>query len=278
VWVDNPRPAGETGDILAHFGERILLRDDVQVEAGEEGWDVRLTWQAVRPVGINYTLSLHLLSLEGDSLAQRDWAEGPGYGFLPTSVWPVGEWLTDRLRVPIPAGVRAQEAAALRVVLYDRSQPGYPAVGQAVAPLVAQPRRYDLPEVEHEVGALFGDQILLLGYDLARERDLLRLTLAWQAQRDVTVDGVVFCHLYDPASERIMVQSDARPVKGTYPTLWWREGEVVRDEILLPLTGVPSGAYRLGVVMYTEPDDRLPVSGSAAAGGRLVLDDVVEVD
>lgn len=280
VQIENPRPAQEGDPIAARFGDRILLRDDVQVEAQDGNWEIKLTWQATAPIPANYTCSLHVLSTDGRSLKQRDFAEGPGYGFWPTSAWPVGEWLTDRLRVPIPEEVRGEDAAALSVVLYDPSQPGLPAAGSAVVPLGQRVYRYEEPEMARRVGATFGGQIRLLGYDLEQKAQALRLVLHWQAVGQVSVDGVVFVHLFDPASERIVVQSDARPQRGTYPTRWWRAGEVVSEEVVLSLDDVPA-SYRLAVGIYDAGDrDRLPVvdaAGETLPDGRLILEDVVSV-
>jgi len=281
VWVNNVRPAREGDPILARFGKRILLRDNVQVEAEDANWVIKLTWQATMAIPVNYTCSLHMLSANGGSLAQRDFAEGPGYGFWPTSAWPVGEWLTDRLRLPIPDGVRAGEAAALSVVLYDRSQAGFPAAGSAIVPLGEREHHWSAPAMEHRVDATFGDQLKLLGYDLAQEATSLRLTLHWQALRPISVDGVVFVHLFDPTSETIVAQSDARPLTGTYPTRWWRVGEVVSDESVLSLARVPAGPYRLAVGVYAAGDKtRLPVvaaSGEAMPDGRLILEEEISV-
>ena len=125
-----------------------------------------MTWQATAPVAANYTLSLRMLAADGSPLAQRDWAEGPGYGFWPTSAWPVGEWLTDRLRLAVPDGIAAEDAVAMSVVLYDRSQPGYPALGTTVVPLGEREYSYREPPMERRVGAMFGERAVLLGYDM----------------------------------------------------------------------------------------------------------------
>jgi hypothetical protein len=291
VWIKNPRPiatavAGEER-LLARFGPGLLLQEDVRVVSGEDHWDVQLTWQAKAPVPVNYTCSLRFLDVNGVPLAQRDFAEGPGYGFWPTSAWPVGEKLTDRLRVAVPEGVQAGDAVAMSVVLYDRSQPGYPAAGAAIVPLGACERRFEAPAVQVPVGALFGNQITLLGFDLVQETDVLRIGLHWQAGDrwgdggQVPADYGVFVHLYDPASETIVAQSDARPQKGTYPTSSWAPGQVVSEEIVLALTSVPPGDYRLGMGVYeVNSKDRasvLDAQGNVLPGGRLVLESAVRV-
>jgi hypothetical protein len=291
VWIENPRPmatavAGD-GQLLARFGPGLLLQQDVGVVFGEDYWDVQLTWQTETQVPINYTCSLRFLNLDGAPVAQRDFAEGPGYGFWPTSAWPVGERLTDHLRVAVPEGVRPEDAAAMSVVLYDRSQPGYPAAGTAIVPLGTRERRFEAPSIQHPIGAVLGNQIMLLGYDLAQETALLRLHLHWQAgehwapEGQVPADYVIFVHLYDPADETIVAQSDARPRKGIYPTSSWTAGEVVSEEIVLDLSKVEPGRYRLGMGMYeVNSKDRAPIldaQGDTLPGGRLVLEPTVSV-
>jgi hypothetical protein len=279
--------ASGEGQGLARFGSSLILERDVRVTEGQGTWDVSLTWQTKAAVPANYTCSLRFLDATGALLAQRDFAEGPGYGFWPTSAWPVGERLTDRLSVAVPQGVRAQDAAAMSVVLYDRSQPGFPAAGSAVVPLGARERRFEPPSVQHPVGAVLGGQIVLLGYDLAQEAAELRLALHWQAGDrwgsgdSVPPDCLVFVHLYDPASETIVAQWDGRPLKGTYATNSWAPGQVVSDRVVLDLSPVPPGRYRLGVGMVeVNSRDRLSIvdaRGLAQPGGRLVLESEVSV-
>ena len=265
VWIDHPRPAAtrrRRERLLARFGPSILLQENVRVVSEQDHWDVALTWQTEAPVPANYTCSLRFLDVHGAPLAQRDFAEGPGYGFWPTSAWPVGEKLTDHLRVAVPEGVRAEDAAAMSVVLYDRSLPGYPAAGTAIVPLGARERRFEAPVVQYPVGAVFGEQIALLGVDLAQEAAELRLNLHWQAgerwgaEGQVPPDYLVFVHLYDPANETIVAQSDARPQRGTYPTSSWAAGEVVSEEIELDLSACAAGALSPGVGAVRGADKR----------------------
>ena len=280
LWIDSPRPlSGETRDVIM-FGERILLRDDAQVDTAGKGWDVKLTWKATQPVAVNYAYSLRVLDGSGDTLAQRDLEGGPGYGFWPTSAWPVGQWLTDRLRIDAPPGKAVSDAAALRVVLYDRSQPGYPAAGSVVVPLVERAHNYELPAMEVPVGAIYGDRIELLGYDFEPYRDeQVSIVLHWRALRQMSRDWTVFVHLFDPDSEEIASQWDAQPLQGAYPTSWWRIGEVVSDRVTLNLEDVPRGSYRLTIGLYDpSTDERLPVvapSGEQIPDGRLVPEEVI---
>jgi len=65
------------------------------------------------------------------------------------------------------------------------------------------------------------------------------------------------------------------PRQWTYPTNWWEGGEVVSDEIALPLENVPAGVYRISVGIY-DPDtmERLP----AQTGDSVPLDDHLELE
>jgi hypothetical protein len=281
LWVENARPAREDDPVLANLGDLILLRDDVQVEADDTSWQVKLTWQARQPIPVNYSYGLHVLSVDGTDLAHRDLEGGPGYGFWPTSAWPAGEWLTDRVRIARPADVGAEDAAALSVVLYDRSRLGLPAIGSAVGPLVEREHTYEVPPLAHPVGATF-DGAELLGYDLRREASALHLALHWRAIERMTTDWTIFVHLFDPATDEIATQWDAKPLRSAYPTHWWREGEVVSDEIVLDLAEVPADSYRLAVGLYDAGDwSRPPVTttaGEIVPDGRLVLETEIVIE
>jgi hypothetical protein len=281
VRVDQPRPGqnGEPG--MVRFGEHISLSEDVRVESDGASWQVALTWRATAPIPVNYTCSVHVLSGDGSSLAQRDYAEGPGYGFWPTSAWPVDTWWTDRLRIPFPPGIQAEDARAVGVVLYDRSQPDYPSLGSAIVPLEERARRYEIVPMARQIDATFGDQLRLLGYDLGRDKGSLRLALLWQALRPMHTDGIVFVHLIEMSSEAIVAQWDARPQAGTYPTYWWHPGEVVDEVVTLDLADVPPGTYRLALGVYNAGEQaRWPVVqgfGGATPDGRLILEEPITV-
>jgi hypothetical protein len=280
VWIDNPRPASSETHHAIAFESGILLSNDAQIEAAGGGWNVKLTWQATQRVTANYAYSLRVLDGKGELLAQRDLEGGAGYGFWPTSAWPVGQWFTDRLRIDAPPGTTVGDAAALRVVLYDRSQPGYPAAGSVVLPLVERAHSYEVPAMEVPLGAVYGDQIELLGYDMEPYRDEQQsVVLYWRALRQPTRDWTVFVHLLDLHSQEIASQWDSPPVQGTYPTSWWRSGEVVGDRVTLSMEGVPRGTYQLAIGLY-DPDteERLPAvapSGEQIPDGRFIPEEVI---
>jgi hypothetical protein len=142
---------------------------------------------------------------------------------------------------------------------------------------------WELPAMQHEVGARFGDTIELAGYDMAQKTDTLRLTLHWQAVAVPAADFKLFVHVADPATGRPVTQIDTMPRESTYPTGVWVTGEVVSDELTIPLGDVPSGQYDLAIGWY-DPEDanltRLPAidtSGNRLPDDRLVLPNRVVV-
>jgi hypothetical protein len=133
--------------------------------------------------------------------------------------------------------------------------------------LVALPSRWspNALGIEQHVEANLGDKARLLGYNIEgslRPGDTLHLTLFWQALSKVDRDYTVFTHLVD-GEGRIWGQKDNPPVDGFYPTNWWEEGEIVRDQYNLAASpDAPPGEYWIEVGMYLpETGERLEVHG-----------------
>ncbi|MDY7041634.1 MAG: 6-pyruvoyl-tetrahydropterin synthase-related protein, partial [Chloroflexota bacterium] len=218
----------------------------VQATPTDGALDLILTWWATRPIPANLMMSLRAVSADGTRLAQRDLQ--PGYGFLPTSLWPPGELVTDRLCLPFPEGTAPDQAVTLEIVLYDRYSGTE--FDTARVPLVESEHVYTEPQMQAWVDVDFGEAMQLLGYDLVQNDGELRLTLHWRALSPMDVDYRVFVHLFDPATEHIVAQFDGMPLHGTYSTSWWLPGEVLSDRITLSLADVPPGDYRLAVGVY----------------------------
>jgi hypothetical protein len=131
----------------------------------------------------------------------------------------------------------------------------------------------------HSLEALFGEEIKLLGYDLTREDNALRLNLHWRAIQRPEGYYKVFVHVLDPETGTGVAQHDAVPRNWAYPTNWWEADEVVSEEIALKMEDVPSGTYQLAVGMYDpEGGGRLPISddtGESHPRDRLVLPDEI---
>jgi hypothetical protein len=247
--------------------------------------DVRLTWTVSGAIDANYAVALRLHDSAGKVWTSLD--TQPGYGFQPTNAWQPGT-LDDVYTLNLPADLPRNQTYALDVIMYrvaSQQELGRTTIdGLRVDQLgdwrsVEPPARgFALPTVAHSLDVTFGDQIRLLGYDVTRVNGALTVNLAWQALRDIDQNYKVFVHLFEPAAEKIVAQSDVMPRNNTYPTSRWLSGEVITDTIALSLADVPPGSYRVAIGLFDE-SGRLTISGSGAevANQRVVLDEVIEV-
>jgi hypothetical protein len=117
-------------------------------------------------------------------------------------------------------------------------------------------------EPEYPVQVLLGDKIELLGYDLTQTNAAVDLVFYWQSLVPVDTDYTVFVHILDQDGNTV-AQQDSPPAGGAYPTGLWDEGEIIRDEILLPVGELEPGMYEVVVGMYDfESGQRLGVEDS----------------
>jgi hypothetical protein len=121
-----------------------------------------------------------------------------------------------------------------------------------------------MPASAISVGADFAGRATLLGYESfpARGGEDLHLTLYWRADAPMVTDYTVFVHVLDAAGHTV-VQADAPPQAGRYPTHWWDRGEVVADQHTVPLPAdLRPGEYRMRVGLYNPASgERLPLGG-----------------
>lgn len=118
----------------------------------------------------------------------------------------------------------------------------------------------------------FGDNIHLLGYDLATNQprenpyifqpgDLLGVSLVWETKEALDTNYTFAMYLINEHGE-VVLQHDREPVAGFSPTTTWIPGERLRDNygFVLP-ESLPPGEYQLWVVIYSWPSlERLPVT------------------
>ncbi|HQY91119.1 MAG TPA: hypothetical protein PLS79_05935, partial [Caldilinea sp.] len=178
----------------------------------------------------------------------------------PGATWRAGEVICRRLHLRVPP-TTARGDYLLHVTTEEYDQP--------FAQVTVQPstRAFDLPEVDQHVDATLGSAIRLVGADIARAGDELKVRLIWQALAPLAAGQKVFVHLLGPDGA-LLAQSDALPA-GDYGTEQWIEGEVVIDEhrLALPAT-LPAGKYRLRVGMY-DPASGARLLAKDAAGQSL---------
>lgn len=180
------------------------------------------------------------------------------------ATWPQGAYVLGRHTLAPPAGL-APGTYTLRLTVLDPS--GHP-LGAYDRPISVsgRPREFTVPALAVTMNADYGGIIRLYGYTLERQGDTLRLTLAWGALEAPGRDYKVFVHVFNPANEDIPTQHDSMPRENRYPTSRWVKGEVVTDTIMLDLSKVPPGTYRIGVGLYDE---------AGRLGERVVLPDGV---
>ena len=79
-----------------------------------------LVWQALGPIGEDYTAFVHVLDSNGTLLGQSDWQ--PLAGRYPTSVWRPGEYILDAFEIRLPAGVAADQCRVIAGMYLLRTQ------------------------------------------------------------------------------------------------------------------------------------------------------------
>jgi len=113
-------------------------------------------------------------------------------------------------------------------------------------------RQFQIPAefgaVEHVV---FGDQIVLAGYQFSPTEDYIGLSIAWQAQKSRLPDYTVFVQLLEADTNGRVAGVDTRPQKGEWPTSRWVKDEVVVDDYFVAIPyDLPPGFYNIIVGLY----------------------------
>jgi hypothetical protein len=240
---------------------------------------LRLFWQALGEMGEDYRLQLTLQSPAGTVCGEGEF-DLVSTGYPPTR-WRPGDLFYDSYWLPIDAAAAPTGEMALQLNLLG--QDGKPVLAQPVevARVWVQSTQpsFEIPERIAEWSKVnLGDRVTLLGYDLdsepVRPGEDVRVTVYWQAQREMDVSYKVFVHLYDEEGN-IAAQQDRIPGLGARPTADWEIGEVLADRYSVPLgPDVPAGTYRLAVGMYDEKTgERLAAYG--LGGERLDQDRIM---
>jgi hypothetical protein len=142
--------------------------------------------------------------------------------------------------------------------------------------VVALERNFELPEPENPVDVRFGDDLRLLGYDVyqAKDEGQAAVTLYWRAEQRMSRSYKFFVHILNRDVDTIAAQADVIPRDWTYPTTWWEKGEIVSDEIRVPIDDLTPGEYRLIAGVYdSKTGTRLPTS----EGDHVVLDEAFSI-
>lgn len=210
----------------------------------------------------------------------------------PPDQWQSGDIVPFETRLIVPGGL-PPGAYHVGVTLQNWLSNPLPVLGADGAP-VANAATAGVVKIPHlqavstegmiPVGAVFGDEITLLGFKLsdAASGEALQMlepgqsvvvTLYWQALRRPKTDYTIFVHLGD-ATNILIAQNDSQPEGGQYPTGIWSTGEIVLTTHLLIIPPESQGPFTLHTGLYSWPDlERLPViqDGEQAEDSRARL-------
>jgi hypothetical protein len=211
------------------------LTNDIELT----GYDVitgglSLHWQTDRPIQHDFGVYVHYFVADLTPAGQQDKVpDGRAYYYSP-SHWSTDTPILDLF--DLPEGVTYVRVGLTR---------DDPALDESTVIKTGA----TLEAGEHAVGETLGQLIDLLGYDLVRQGELMRLTLYWQTRRPVPHDYTVFVHCLDADGRRVS-QQDQQPLGGFYPTSLWQPGEVIADYYELSPSSL---CRRIAVGMYLWP-------------------------
>ena len=104
-------------------------------------------------------------------------------------------------------------------------------------------------------GAIFADRVRVLGYDVTREANVLRVAIYWVPLAQLDRNYMTFVQLFDARGGKIAQGNDHQVGGEFYPTTLWNVGETLRDEHTIELPpGLAPSTYYLFVGMYRLPD------------------------
>ena len=130
------------------------------------------------------------------------------------------------------------------------------------------------PQGGWEETATFGESVVLAGHSVEKDDGLLKVTLWWKCLEPPQHRYTVFLHLYD-ASGKLVAQKDSQPASDHLPTVFWRRGDVVRDQRAIELSAdLPYGRYTIAVGLY-DPQTMTRLPAIAPDGTRWANDAVV---
>ncbi|MFN2272233.1 MAG: 6-pyruvoyl-tetrahydropterin synthase-related protein [Anaerolineae bacterium] len=250
VWVSSEPAGWQSGATFAEGALHLCAAEAKQTVA--EHLDLRLDWTARRPVVANYGISLRLTDPAGNEWVNID--TQPGYGFLPTSLWPVNRLVHDRYTLPLLEGTPPGQEYTLTVILYHTSSGE--SVGEHHFP-VSLDRAALKPDAP--TTASFGDDLALGRLEVpgrVNQGESLHLTAYWLAIAPPAADYVAEWRL---ASAEHTITTTLPLAPGSPPTTWPAHGWVAGRAALPIPSGAPPGDYTLSLTLR-DPDGASPGS------------------
>jgi hypothetical protein len=236
---------------------------------------VVLYWQALAPMNEDYIVFIHLINSAQTLTAQFDAPRGVTN--QTTRYWNPGDVFSDTYTVSIPVTAFAPDHVTVAVGLYRPASPRLRVTSGEGHPLgdSVQLAQLDLlPEpgvLAHSTQVNFGNQIVLLGYDLnqrvIRPGETVSVTLYWQAYVPPGRDYNVFLQLADLHGE-VIAANDGAPYTQPWQTGRWQLGQVMQEvrALHLPADTAP-GLYHIQMGVFGS-DERLPIITAEARPAR----------
>jgi hypothetical protein len=174
-------------------------------------------------------------------------------------------WLPRRYHAHLAVGVTAAMLALGIAGLVCFLAPAYarpPIYGPADAPV--PPHRLDRIYLEESTPLA-----RLIGYELGQQTvepgETARVTLYWEVLGETDTNYVLFAQLFGRAAVKVG-QRDTYPGLGHYATSFWQPGQVIVDEVPLPVASdaVTPSRLRLDAGLYERGGGRLAVLDGAA--------------
>jgi len=246
-----------------------------RVEPGE-GLTVVLYWQGLDWMGEEFVSFNRLLDNAQVAWGGRDRMAQENHSTL---FWAPGEIITDPFAIQVdpaaPDGVYnldvgwylevEGQAQSLPILNSETGEPtGHSSVAIGPIKVGGPPAGVTVVEAnpQNPLNIPLGDIIELLGFDVQQTARSFDLVFYWQALTQPERDYTVFVHVRDEAGNTV-AQKDSPPVGGAYPTSLWDSGEIIRDEISVPLDKLEPGNYEVVVGMYEfAGGERLETSNS----------------
>jgi len=193
------------------------------------------------------------------SFLYADSAEQVALQYLQT-MWNIGPGITLTNASTVQPTNQPTYLTRLAIIanpnLLDITTTPPQAIGQQLILVQAEPLK-QLPKIATSINLSFGDQLLLIGWQIKKRMSLQtlskfslleeerkqerywQLTLYWQAKQSLNldytisirplIDGQLIIH-----NDETLIQ-DHQPVWGIYPTSQWQLGEIVSDVYALPI-------------------------------------------
>ncbi len=237
-----------------------------QVLTADQPTWLALYWQADE-IPDDYEVVIRLLDDTGR--AHLRWQGRPAAGQYPTPRWRPGEIVRDvwslQVEPDTPTG-RYRLAVSLQALdATDTAAPEPPPTIEIPNIEVwPQPLRYDVPDMQADLGVDFGDNLSLLGYDLYFDVEgaaggQLAPHLYWQSRADLEAAYEVTLTLRAAGNEAVLKRWRL-PLGRDEAKTQWKANEVVNTIYELAATVAPGSGYHLDITLHKQGQEHpLPI-------------------